>query len=311
VIISNPWFPYDSQLYGLLWEQFVPPRYAKKIGADVLFCPNGNGPIINVDIPVITNIQSLFAYKGMAPPSYNLLQRFRAPRSAKCANMIMTVSNYLKEEIIEYFGVSTRDVRVIYNGVDEIYQNDSPGKNIGVPDNYILFVGSMNKRKNIETLIEAYSSLRMQSDFNHELVVVGPRKKRIFEQVEIDKQIRSEINEMGFVQARELKHIYSNASVFVFPSINETFGLPPLEAMACGTPVVASNRPALPEILGDAAHFIDPLAEEQLRQGISKILLNDSYRQELIESGKSQASKYSWSNAAKQCRALFKTVIER
>jgi glycosyltransferase involved in cell wall biosynthesis len=309
--VQSDQFNMNSQIYGLIWEQFVPVRKAEATGADLLFCPNGNGPVYSTDIPVITNVQSIFAYQGMAPTSYELLQKFRAPRVIHHSDKILCVSNYLRRQIINNMNVSKDGINVIYNGIDEIYKTDTPGEPIQLPDNYILFVGGMNKRKNIQTLINSFIHLHKQYDHSYELVLVGPTAKRIYQNINISESIRNHIHKMGFINDRKLKYVYRNASVFVFPSLFETFGLPPLEAMACDTPVIASSRPALPEILGNAAHYVDPLEKTEIVKGIISITENKQYKNKLVERGSQKAKKYTWTKAAKSANESIHELINK
>jgi glycosyltransferase involved in cell wall biosynthesis len=184
------------------------------------------------------------------------------------------VSEFSKDELVSTLGVDPERVSVVYNGIDDRFFDDTPGDPIDTPEQFVLYVGAMNPRKNVSGLVEAYR--RIRDDIKEELVLVGPRNKDIFESLEVEEA--DDVHMPGFVSQEELVYLYDEASVFVYPSFYEGFGLPPLEAIARGTSVVASDRTALPEVLGKAAEYVDPDDTASIASGIQRVIseMNES-----------------------------------
>ena len=302
-------FPRNSQIYGLGWEQTVLPKVAEKRDIDVLLCPNRNGPVMSVSVPVLTGVQDIFAYNRREPGLYRTLQRLRLPRMIRYSDHLTTGSRFSKHQIMSEFGLPSKDISVTYNGISETYLDDVPSEEIPVPEEYILFVGAMNKRKNFGGLLRAFEILCDQFAIDHDLVITGPRSKLIYEKV--DERLSEErIHHYGFVDELELKYIYENAAVFVFPSWREGFGVPPLEAMACGTPVVASNRPCIPEVLGDAANFVDPDNPRSIAETTYETINNEVDRQTMIEKGRKRANEYRWERVADRTVEVLRSIVK-
>jgi len=253
-------------------------------------------------------MHDIFGYRGLASKSYQTLQRFRAPRVAEHSDAITTVSEYSKQEILDEFGINERDISVVYNGIDSIFFESDYGKPLDLPEEYLLFVGGMYGRKNFSSLESAVHRLQQQDDFDHDLVIIGPREKFYYEDTDLSLE-EPYVHHLGFVSQPELKHAYKNADLFVFPSLFEGFGLPPLEAMASGTPVIASNQPCIPEILGDAAHFVNPRNADLIAEGIASVLSNPGYRNDLRERGEKRARRYKWERVVERTLEVFYSVI--
>lgn len=292
---------YDNQVLGLVWERTVLPRLAGKSDVDVLYCPNGNAPLHELDVPVVMCVHDVNAQKGLSSGAHQLYRKLTVPRAARACDSLVTVSRFSKDEILGQFDVPEGRVHVIYNGVDDLYfQNTSAS--FDLPDNYLLFVGSLNPRKNIKGILQAYDELR--EDWDVELVLVGPANKDIFQDLELDPL--PGVHRCGFLDALEVKYAYENAEALVFPSFYEGFGLPPVEALACGTPVVASNRGALPEILDDAATFVDPDSISDIAEGIEEILRTDAIDESRL---RAQAERYTWDSVADRLLSVIKSVV--
>jgi glycosyltransferase involved in cell wall biosynthesis len=180
---------------------------------------------------------------------------------------------------------------------------------LGLPGHFILSVGTLEPGKNRGALLRALALLRRRG-FPHTLVVGGQRGWRESERDELAAQLGIEdaVRYLGYVPDADLPLLYNLADAFVFPSFREGFGLPPLEAMACGTPVVASDRPAMPEILGDAALYASPRDPEAIADALERVLTDDSLRDELRVRGLTQAARYSWDRAARETLAVYRTA---
>lgn len=308
VSICDKYFP-SSQEIGLLWEQIFLPYLAKKKKIDVLYCPTGNGPLRDLDMPVVVCIHDLFAYQGgNAPMYYHLLQKFRVPKMIECGEHITTVSKYTQDQIYSEFNTNREKMTTVYNGINKEYLDPVENFDMSLPSDYLLFVGSPSTRKNTDKLVESFKILKEKYNSDINLVFVGPSDKVFYDESTLTNNSKS-IKHLGYMDVEKLKYVYANAEVFVFPTLAEGFGLPPLEAMAMGTPVVASNRPCLPEVLGDAAVFCDPADEEDIAKKINQVLESQDLKNDLIAKGKGRVNKYSWEKAAKETINVLEQVL--
>jgi glycosyltransferase involved in cell wall biosynthesis len=243
--------------------------------------------------------------------------------TAKRSDMIISVSGNLKKEIVNFLKVPENHVVVVQHGVSDMFSpvqrvdllNDCK-KKYGIKDEYILFVGNNVPGKNLENLVSAFNHLKRKYNIPHQLVLVGSidllkgRKELLLAaiqqatEIEIDKDIVF----TGFVEHTELPSLYSGASVFVFPSYCESFGMPLLEAMACGTPVVTSNISAMPEVVGDAGILVNPYDVEEIAEAVYRVLSKPSLREKLVEKGLERVKHFSWEKAAKNTLAVFEYV---
>lgn len=311
--IVDSFFIANSQAYGLLWEQVVPPIMSKYLDIDVLYCPNGNNPIYEIDVPTVVLFHDILNYLGHTTRSYKKLQELRLPRAVEATDHIITVSEFSKSEITNHLGVTESKISVVYNGISDTFRTKDSGERFPLPEKYLLYVGGMHGRKNIEGIIESFLELRHRDSIDHDLVLIGPKKKKNYSSVDVDwSHIRSrnDIHIPGFVSERQLKFAYSNADVFLFPSHYEGFGIPPLEAMACGTPVVASNTSAFPEVLGDAAVLVDPDDSSKIAEATVEIISDHSLRTNLVERGKKHARKFTWDRSARETREILRQASE-
>jgi glycosyltransferase involved in cell wall biosynthesis len=249
-------------------------------------------------------VHDVNAQKGMSSGIHQLYRKSMVPLGAKFAHRILTVSNFSKGEIIEYLGVPGEKIDVIYNGIDEAFLDPDPGTRFDLPENYILYVGAMNPRKNIDHLIRSFRAFKTRWDHPHQLVLIGPGNKGVYKKFDIDA-LEESIVTPGFLPQSELKYAYQNSDLFVYPSLYEGFGLPPLEAMACGAPVIASNTSSLPEILDSSAVLVDPHDVDELSGKMHELLTDDTLRESLIRRGKERSRRFTWERAAEELIESF------
>jgi len=285
----------NSQVFGLGWERTVLPRLAAAHDVDVLFCPNGNGPMHRTSVPVVVQIHDVNAIQGYSSRAHQTYRRLTVPRAAAVADAIVTVSEFSKGEVVRHLDVEADEVHVVYNAVDDYFREPGDGEPFDLPDSYVLYVGAMNPRKNVERLVEAFRRIEGAPETPDKLVLIGPERKAIFKALDIEDS--PSVVTPGFVTREELKYAYSHAELFAFPSLYEGFGLPPLEAMACGTPVVAGDASALPEVLGDAAEYVDPVSVDDIARGMHRLLSDGEYASNLTKQGFERASKFIWPKA--------------
>lgn len=221
---------------------------------------------------------------------------------------IITGSEFTKNEIIERTGVDPKKISVIYHGInyDVFYPRLDAPKPL---QKYILAVGSIEPRKNLKNLIQAYKALDVTIRDQYHLILVGAQGWSNDDILyEIDRLNRW-VHYSGFVCDEELAGLYSNASLFVYPSLYEGFGIPPLEAMACGCPVIVSDASTLPEVCGDAALYIDPISIQDIKESIMRVLNDGNLQSDLRVKGLEHAKRFSWNKSAIKHVEVFKKVL--
>jgi glycosyltransferase involved in cell wall biosynthesis len=231
---------------------------------------------------------------------------------------ILTVSEASKRDILRFFEVPEEKITVIYNAIDERFGVAPPDEEIArvqeryqLFDDFILYAGNIKPHKNLERLIEAFHQLRSEGFDRLDLLIIGDEiskyatLRRAVHRYKLHKAVRF----LGFVPDRTLAVLYRLARVFVFPSLYEGFGLPPLEAMASGTPVVTSNVSSLPEVVGDAAVLIDPYDPAAIADGVRQVLTTPSLRADLIARGLAKVREYSWERSVARVRQIYGTVL--
>lgn len=261
-----------------------------------------------------------FRYPEFLRPEWVVSLKKRIYASSKRADAVIAVSNFTKREITELLNIPEERIWVIYNGIASNFRpvNDKAKieemkSKYGVKSPYLLFVGNIEPKKNIETLIRAYVELRNSTIYKYSLLVVGkkawhfPTVWHTVKQLNVEKDVIF----LDIVDSDDLPYLYSGAEVFIFPSLFEGFGIPVIEAMACGTPVVASNLTSLPEIAGDAAVLVDPLNVEEITGAIYNVLSNSELRRQLVKKGLERAKDFSWEKTARETLALYKELGER
>jgi glycosyltransferase involved in cell wall biosynthesis len=238
------------------------------------------------------------------------------------SDRIMTVSEASKRDILEYFNVPPQKIDVIYNGIDERFATPPPEEDlVRVRERYqldgpfILYAGNIKPHKNLGRLIEAFHILRSTGpEFEPvKLVIIGDEiaKYAALRHAVHRHKLHKHVRFFGFVPARTLVSLYRLASVFVFPSLYEGFGLPPLEAMASGTPVITSNVSSLPEVVGDAAVLIDPLRPDDIADALRRVLSDSDLRADMRRRGLERAKQFSWEQSVRRVREIYTEVLSR
>lgn len=223
---------------------------------------------------------------------------------------IITISEFSKKEISDLLNIDRSKIHVTYPGVDLSF---TPGKGRihNLPNQYILYVGNLEPRKNLPLLLDAYQSLPRPMQDNYSLVIAGAKG---WCTDEIEKKLRllrknGKVTLMGYVPQRSLPDLYRGASLFVYPSFYEGFGLPVIEAMASGVPVVASNTSSLPEVVSDAGVLVNPYDVDELRDAMVEILKNEKKRVEMSERGLERAKLFSWERCARETLRVYEDVL--
>ncbi len=234
------------------------------------------------------------------------------------SNRILTVSAASKRDILKYFHVPPEKIDVIYNAIDERFGEAPDPQEIAhvreryqLDDRFVLYAGNIKPHKNLERLIEAFFTLRKSGFEQVKLLIIGDEiskyatLRRAVHKYKLHKHVRF----FGFVPDKTLAILYRLADVFVFPSLYEGFGLPPLEAMASGTPVITSNVSSLPEVVGDAALLIDPYDPEAIAEAIRRVLSEPALRSDLRERGFRRVREFSWERSVSRVRDIYEEVL--
>ena len=231
---------------------------------------------------------------------------------------ILTVSEASKRDILRYFRVPDSKIAVIYNAIDERFHEEPPADEVmrvreryQLNDPFVLYAGNIKPHKNLERLIEAFHVIR-RGDLEHvKLLIIGDEiskyatLRRTVHRYKLHKHVRF----FGFVPDATLAILYRLARVFVFPSLYEGFGLPPLEAMASGTPVITSNVSSLPEVVGDAAMLIDPYDADAIAGAMRRVMADDRLREDMRERGLARAREFSWERSIRRVREIYDEVL--
>jgi glycosyltransferase involved in cell wall biosynthesis len=290
----------------ILWEQALQPWAVRRAKLDLLHSPAFVGPFLSACPLVVTvhDLSFLFFPQSFRTLNRSYLRLFTW-LSLRRARRVLAVSESTKRDLVRYYGLSPAKVDVVYNGVDGAFrplpadQVAAFRRRAGLPDRFMLFVGTLEPRKNVVRLIEAYARLPKERP---PLVLVGGKGwlyEQIFAQVEA-LNLSSQVHFAGYVLAQDLPLWYNAADLFVYPSLYEGFGLPPLEAMACGTAVITSTASSLPEVVGKAGLAVDPTDTEALAAAMGQMLTARDLREQMQAEGLAQAQKFTWARTA-QC----------
>lgn len=287
---------------GHLWEQIDLPRFLKKNGNPILINLCNTAPAFYKNkISVLHDI----IYK-LYPQSCSLLFRLwylmLIPRVVKTSLKLITVSEFSREEISNNFGYPKDKISIVYNAVNKNFHS------IGKKENttpYLLAVSSITYHKNYDRMVKAFIQLYNSGNININLFVIGGTSNSFAKQNYDVSNIP--IYFQGRVSDEKLIELYQNAEAFVFPSLYEGFGIPPLEAQACGCPVISSNTAAMPEILGDSVIYFDPENIDDIQNAMYSIINNIQLKESLIKKGHENVSRFSWNESAQK---LYQIILD-
>ncbi len=237
-------------------------------------------------------------------------------KNIKRADRIITGSNYTKEEIKKYISFDEDKIEVIYHGVNHsLYREYEKSlledfkKEKNLPERFFLFVGSVEPRKNLSYLLRVYLDLPSYIKKDYKLVIAGFKGWENEKIKELLKKERENIFYMGYLDDLHLAFLYNLAFCFIYPSLYEGFGIPPLEAMACKTPVIVSNISSMPEVCKDAVLYIDPKNEDNLRKELLKVIEDEKIREALIEKGYNRSKEFTWENSFRKHLEVFRKEV--
>jgi glycosyltransferase involved in cell wall biosynthesis len=316
---------HNASIENLMWEQVTAPSTALKAGVDLLHVPYFAPPFFP-RTPIVVTIHDVIP---LHLPQYRTDPKMKAylqliTRAAHKATLIITISQHAKQDMIDALKLPAERIRVIYEAAGDEYQPITDSEvmanmraRYGLNDRYILYLGGLDQRKNVPQLVRAFAHLYQQmGDPNLQLLIAGNSDKLggpLFPDprpVAADLGMASQII-YRFIEEEDKPSIYSGASVFVFPSLYEGFGLTPLEAMSCGAPVICSNRTSLPEVVGDAAISFDPDNMREMVQAMYSVLTQNELQADLRARSLQRAAQFNWSKTATETVAVYEEAYIR
>jgi glycosyltransferase involved in cell wall biosynthesis len=304
--------PVSERLLTILWHRLRLPLWVEwATGAlDVFHSPDFVLPPVRRARTVLTvHDLSFVRVPECADPGLRSYLQHVVPASARRADIVLADSECTKADVVELLGVDVSRVVVVYPGVESRFQRvqdqhtlDAVRQRYNLPDRFALGLGTLQPRKNLGRLIEAYAGMREGLGSGLHLVIAGGAGwmyEGVFRRV-AELGLQNLVSFPGYIADEDLPALYSLADLFVFPSLYEGFGLPVLEAMACGTPVVTSAVSSLPEVAGDAALLVDPLDTQALAEAMRRVMDDAKLRSEMVQKGLDQARRFTWSGSARQ-----------
>ncbi len=306
-------FPTPNEYVRAFWEQTIVPVEVARLRPDVYHSPNYILPLA-VGCPTVVTVHDLFYLdSSLYRLRSHVYLTVLANMAIRRATRVICVSDYTRQALARRFPAAADKVRVVGEGVDARFRPASSGaiadfrERLGLGFPYVLFLGTIEPRKNLAPLIRAFERAVASARLPHHLVIAGAagwKDGPVWSAYE-SSGIRDRIHLIGYLSEDDLPTAYSAADVFAYPSHAEGFGLPALEAMACGTAVLTSNTSALPEVVGESGLLVDPLDEEALARGLQRLLCDRAEREARSESGIARAATFNWSRVAEQTMAVY------
>jgi glycosyltransferase involved in cell wall biosynthesis len=303
----------------LIWEQISFPKLVQRSGVDLLHSLHYTRPVWLPCKSVVTyHDMTFFLYPHLHARSKRVFFPMAIRASARQADALIAVSESTRQDAIRILGIPPQKITTAQLGVDpsftpisDIEQKRRIAEKYHLPKKFILYVGLVEPRKNLPKLISAYKK-SVDNGIEHKLVVVGRygwMYEEVFRQIEA-LNLKDNVFLAGYISQEDLPMVYNLASLFVYPTLYEGFGLPSLEAMACGLPVISTNVSSLPEIIGDAGVLVPPDDVDSLYQAIQKVLKDEKLSEDLIQKGLEQAAKFTWERTARSTLQVYRQVKE-
>jgi glycosyltransferase involved in cell wall biosynthesis len=309
---SNPLAPAAGSVFG---------RLVESVGLDLVHVPSYLAPS-GTSVPLVVTIHDVIPLiypRSTRNPLVRRRYRSQLAQTLAAARCVITVSQISKSTLSAYAGVDPLKVRVIHNGVSTQFRPvadparlDEVRRRYRLPARYALWIGEFRPQKNLEFLLLAWSAAMRRIGDAPDLVLAGTQEGE-FRKIQREASRRGldgHVHFPGFIRDGDLAAVYSGADLFVFPSLYEGFGLPPLEAMACGTPCVVSNSSALPEVTGRAAMMFNPTSVEQLVECVATVLHDVDLNGKLRREGLRQSAMFSWEKAAAETVEVYRAAVE-
>jgi glycosyltransferase involved in cell wall biosynthesis len=313
------------------WEQMALPRTARKDGCDILHCTSNTAPI-NTAIPLVVTLHDIIymesSYRKILSSSGsnyqkfgNVYRRIVVPRVVKKSSAIITVSQFEKNRIGDFFGIKDDPrLKAVYNGVGANFKPITDSTELArvkvlyhLPEQFFFFLGNTDPKKNTKGTLQAYSEFIRQTGSDICLVMLDYDRKeleKLLDQIG-DPSVMDKIILTGYVKNTDLPAIYSQCTVFLYPSLRESFGIPLLEAMACGVPVITSNTSSMPEVAGGAAFIVDPFKPKEIAAAMVSLTGNKPLSDDYVRKGIPQAKKFSWRLMAENVLGIYNEIYSK
>ncbi|MEI6059087.1 MAG: glycosyltransferase family 1 protein [Bacteroidota bacterium] len=310
------------------WEQIALPKAAQKAGCQILHCTSNTAPV-KTSIPLVVTLHDIIYMESSylkilegSGTNYqkfgNAYRRMFVPRVIKKSRKIITVSHFEKARIGQFFGMAgDQRLETVYNGVSEHFKPVTDHAELHrvkeeyhLPGHFFFFLGNTDPKKNTKGTLKAFSDFLKQTGSDLHLVMLDYDQyelKKILDEIG-DSELINRIILTGYVINTDLPAIYCQCEAFLYPSLRESFGIPMLEAMACGAPVITSNTSSMPEVAGDAAILIDPFNPEEITAAMVRIIADKDLKASLISKGFVQATKFTWKAMARQVLEIYREI---
>ena len=304
-----------------LWEQVALPRAVARVRPDLLHCTSNTAPV-KCPVPLVLTLHDLIFLEKRQSSSRSLYQemgwhyrRLVVPRILSECRKIITVSNFECNRIREALNLPKDRLTAVYNGYSPHFRQMPPAPEIVhkyVPsDDYLFFLGNTDPKKNTPRVLKAYGLYLRQSKHKRPLLIADLKEEAIdgILSAEGIKEVKPYLNFPGYIPNADLAALYNGAFAFLYPSLRESFGIPMLESMACGTPVIAGNTSAMPEIAGEGALLADPLDENDIARKILLLEEDDTFYQQQVDYGLERVKLFSWRKSAEALLKIYKEII--
>ncbi len=302
-------------LRQMAWLQVSLPLQLRRTGADLFHAPAMIGPFWQPCPTVFTILDlAVIEYPEVFDPLWRSYVLLNLRLALARAGAVIAISESTRQDVLRHFSLRPELVRVVYFGCDPRFRpvdnaelRESVRANFGLPERFILYVGTLEPRKNVPRLLQAFHHLKAEGRIPHKLVMVGERGwlyHDIFQELQA-LGLENEVLFVGYVDHDQLPVIYGMSEMLVLPSLYEGFGLPPLEAMACGCPVVTSNASSLPEVVGEAALCVDPYDVRAIAEAMATLVFRPERRLDLVCRGLERARLFSWERAAAETLEVY------
>ena len=302
-----------------LWEQVALPRAVARVRPDLLHCTSNTAPV-KCPVPLVLTLHDIIFLEKRQSSSRSLYQemgwhyrRLVVPRILSECRKIITVSNFECNRIREALNLPKDRLTAVYNGYSPHFRQMPPAPEIVhkyVPsDDYLFFLGNTDPKKNTPRVLKAYGLYLRQSKHKRPLLIADLKEEAIDGILSAIKEVKPYLSFPGYIPNADLAALYNGAFAFLYPSLRESFGIPMLESMACGTPVIAGNTSAMPEIAGEGALLADPLDENDIARKILLLEEDDTFYQQQVDYGLERVKLFSWRKSAEALLKIYKEII--
>ena len=312
------------------WEQIELPKAAKKEACDLLHCTSNTAPLLT-DIPTLVTLHdiiylesvSIFKKEGTWYQKLgNMYRRFVVPTVVRNAAKVITVSTYEKRRIQHFFKLNEAQLTAVYNGVGAHFEKVTDGETLAkikekysLPERFFFFLGNTDPKKNTKGVLQAFADFNKKQSKKYHLVMLDydqAELTKLLQQID-EPALQEFIHLTGYVPNEELPAIISQAQAFLYPSLRESFGIPILEGMACGVPVITSTTSSMPEVAGEdgAAILVNPLQTQEITKAMQRVVEDQALAKLLTEKGILRAKQFSWAHMAKSVLALYQEVYQQ